>query len=310
MARPKKEITYNPNVYIAHKTMAAIEAAIEADGGNLFRWWQGRVMPHLDDAYRVDEEPFRTHLGASGLGNDCHRKIYYDWRWFTRKKWPARMLRLFNRGHLEEGRLIALLLTIGVEIYQLDANGKQYRISFANGHAGGSGDGWGVKLPDLEPDQRFLCEFKTYNDARFKDLKTNGVQIAKEEHYTQMQTYMRLMGIPICLYVGVNKNDDEIYMELVRLNPYWADEKIALGERLVYAENPPPKLSNSPGWYKCKMCDHYGVCHLNEAPDVNCRTCKHSQPMQDGTWRCNRFNAPIDKARQFIGCKEAYEARQ
>jgi len=305
----KKPVEYNPNVIIATKTLAAIDAAIQADGGNAFRYWQGVVMPTLDDAYRVDEDPFRSHLGASGLGDDCHRKIYYDWRWFTRKKWPSRMLRLFNRGHLEEGRIIALLLMIGVEVYQQDANRKQFRISFASGHGGGAGDGWGVGIPDLPPGTKSLFEFKTYNDKRFKELQLNGVKIAKEQHYTQMQTYMRKMGLTVGVYFGVNKNDDDLYSEIIYLNPYWADEKLELGERLVYAKEPPKKISNSAGWYKCKMCDHYGVCQLKQAPDRNCRTCIHSEPLQDGTWMCNKYSCTLTKQLQFTGCAEGYEPR-
>jgi len=308
MARAKKQIDYNPNARIAHKTMAAIEAAMNADNGKLFRYWLGKVLPHIGDAYRQDDEGHRSHLGASGLGHECFRKIYYDYRWFTRKVFGARMLRLFNRGHLEEGRIIALLLMIGVKVFQQDENGNQFRITFAQGHGGGSGDGKGYDIPDLAPGEWCLFEFKTFNDDRFNDLKRDGVKLAKPEHYVQMNSYMFKMGIPITLYVGVNKNTDELYMELITVNTYFAEEKLHIGEQIVYTDTPPTKINPSPGFFKCKFCDHYGVCHTKQAPDFNCRTCVHSKPLRDGTWRCNLHDKPLSKEDQFAGCRNGYEA--
>lgn len=300
----KKKINYSPNARIAHKTMAAIDEAIEADGGKLYRYWLQKVLPHIGDAYRQDEDKFRSHLGASGLGHECFRKIYYDYRWFTDKKWPARMLRLFNRGHLEEGRMIAALLMIGVNVMQQDADGKQFRISFAGGHAGGSGDGVASNIPDLATDQWALLEFKTYNDDQFAKLKGDGVKEAKPEHFVQMNTYMRKMGLPIALYGACNKNDDELYFEIVTLNPYYADEKISMGEQIVYAQTPPMKLSQTPGFWKCRFCDHRDVCHLGKAPARNCRTCQHSLPLQDGTWYCNVLARTLSKQDQLDACPQ------
>jgi len=37
---------------------------------------------------------------------------------------------------------------------------------------------------------------------------------------------------------------------------------------------------------------------------ANCRTCCHSTPKQDGTWRCERFNfEPIPVENQRAGCE-------
>lgn len=297
-------VTYSRQVYPATKTLQAIDAAIAADQGAAYRGWLGKVIMHIGDAYRDQNEGHRTHMGASLLGGECPRSIWYGFRWATKSNFGGRLLRLFNRGHLEEARFIAILLTIGCQVYQQDENGKQYRISFAEGHAGGSGDGVVIGLPDLEPNQPALCEFKTHNDKSFKKLKEVGVREAKFEHYVQMNLYMRKMGIPVALYMAVNKNDDDLYAEIVPMNSEIADQFIDRGTKLVWMELPPEKLNKSPGFFLCKWCNHRDVCHLNAKPDTNCRTCVHSKPVADAKWFCTLHNKELTKEDQFAACKD------
>lgn len=315
------------NLMHAHLTMRKIADMMEADQGASFRGWQGRVLPHIGDAYRDDpEDGHRPHLGASILGQECMRAIWYSFRWATKAKFDGRVLRLFNRGHLEEGRIIAMLLMIGVEVWQQDANGKQFRISWAEGHAGGSGDGVARGLPDLDALMAFILEFKTHGEKSFIELAGKlpewraycedpvknrftgqGVKAAKPEHYTQMQLYMRKMGLTVALYVAVCKNTDDLYMEIIYLAPEYADQYLDRGEHLVWAENAPKKISTSAGFFKCRFCDHRPVCHLSAAPDINCRTCQFSKPVAGGAWVCNKHNMSLTKEKQLVGCPDWYE---
>lgn len=290
--------------HLAVKTLHAINQMLEADQGATYRGWLGKVMPHIGDAYSTKADPFRPHLGASGLGDECARKVWYGFRWATRPHFEGRMLRLFNRGHLEEGRFIALLLAIGVTVYQQDENGKQFRISFAEGHAGGSGDGVAVGIPDLPSGTAALLEFKTHSEKSFASLQKEGVRSAKFEHYVQMNLYMRKMGLAVALYAAVNKNTDEIYMELIALDVEIADRFLERGEKIVWLESPPPKLNESPGYFKCRMCDHRPLCHLNGNPDHNCRTCAYSEPRPGKVWFCRNPVAPTELTvnEQFKGC--------
>lgn len=297
-------------IHLALQTKQKINDMIEADQGSSFRGWLGRVIPHMDDAYRVGEEPFRTHLGASMIGDECPRAIWYGWRWATRPKFPARIMRLFNRGHLEEARFIAMFLMIGCQVFQQDENGKQFRISHAEGHFGGSGDGIAVGLPELNAGQPCLLEFKTHSEKSFNELVKKGVREAKPQHYVQMQVYMRKMGIAVALYGAVNKNNDEIHLEYVFLEGELADQYLERGEKIVWLDHAPDGLSTSPGFFKCRFCNHQPVCQLGKEPDVNCRTCIFSKPVPGAQWVCtNLANADllgnpvvIDKQQQFTGC--------
>lgn len=293
----------------AVKTLQAIEDAIRADQGAAYRQYLGRVLPHIGDAYRGHDDPFRTHLGASVIGQECGRAIWYGFHWATVPQFGGRLLRLFNRGHLEEGRFIAALLTIGVQIYQQDENGKQFRISDVGGHFGGSGDGVAIGIPDLPPGTPCLLEFKTHNDKSFKKLVTEGVRGAKFEHYVQMQTYMRKMGLAVALYGAVNKNDDDFHFEIVTLDTATADQFSDRARTIIMMKQAPAKINESPGWFACQWCDHKPVCHLNKPPARNCRTCRNSEAREDGNWYCTNPGAdptPLSKELQLTGCN-AYE---
>ena len=274
-------------VHLATQTLAAIEAQIAGDQGAKFRGFLGQVMPHMKDAYRTDADGFRTHMGASLIGGECGRAIWYGFHWATKGNFPGRVLRLFNRGHQEEARMIACLLAIDCQVYQQDEKGNQFRISDVGGHFGGSGDGVAIGIPDLPPGTAALLEFKTHNDSSFKKLVSEGVRSAKFEHFVQMQVYLRKMGLAAALYLAVNKNNDELYGEIIMLESNVGDEFVNRARTIIMMKEAPERISKSPGFFKCKWCDHHPICHKKAMPEVNCRTCKHSEPKEDGKWWCN-----------------------
>jgi hypothetical protein len=276
---------------LATRTLDAIDEQIESDQGASFRQHLQKVLPHIGDAYRgIETNPFRTHLGASVIGGECARAIWYGFRWATKPHFGGRILRLFNRGHLEEGRFIAALLCIGVQVFQQDENGKQFRISELGGHFGGSGDGVAIGIPDVPAGTPVLLEFKTHNAASFKKLKSEGVRGAKFEHYVQMQTYMRKMGLMYALYGAVCKDTDEFHFEILVLDSTIGEQFSDRAHQIILGDGIPKKISESPGWFGCKWCDHKSICHSKKPPERNCRTCAYSVALADGQWYCNEPN--------------------
>lgn len=301
--------------WLASQTLAAIDEAICADGGSRFRATQRQVLPHIEDAYRENDEAFRSHLGASVIGGKCERAIAFGWRWATKKKprgkknEPAkkagsRMLRLWNRGHLEEGRFISMLLVAGIAVYQQDAEGKQYRISNHGGHFSGSGDGILMGVPDLPQGVPCLGEFKTHSNKSFEDLVEDGVRMSKPEHYAQMQEYMHHFGLLYALYLAVNKDTDELYAEIVSYDRPVAEHFLARAKRIIFDKPLPARIrGGNPGFFQCKyMCDYLDVCYGTVKPERSCRTCQHWYPMPDGTHQCALTTMDLDKAAQLAGC--------
>lgn len=244
--------------------------------------------------------PHRPHLGASQIGNSCERALWYQFHWAAHGDFDGRILRLFDTGNREEVRFIEELRRIGVEVWEIDeGTGKQWRFEIFGGHFGLSLDGVCQGLP--ESSKPHTLEFKTMNDKTFKTLMNNGLEKAKPVYWAQVQIGMHLSGIDRCLFLAVNKNTDELYAERIKPD----GSAIALSEkaeRIIFADKPLAKIAESEDWYECKFCDFAKICHRNEMPEQNCRTCAHSTPEHDGTWSCAARKIKLDLATQQIGC--------
>lgn len=276
---------------IAIKTLAAIDAALTHDQGAAYRGHLAELMPQAGDAYSTKQDDWRNHLGASLIGRECARELWYSFHWSTLKRFDGRMIRLFNRGHLEEPRMIAALKAIGCEVYQVDGDGKQFRVSGHRGHFGGSLDAVVTGLPDL-PDIPVLAEFKTHGEKSYLKLVEEGVMKAKWEHFVQMQIYMGKNNLTWAIYMATNKNTDAIHAELVQFDPREYQRYLDRSAMVIDAVEPPPRISQSPGFFKCKFCDHNKLCHnLGQEPAVNCRTCDYSEVRDNGEWACTHPEA-------------------
>lgn len=255
----------------------------------------------IDDWHESQPNPFRPHMGASTLGEPCERKMWLSFRWAQAPSFSGRILRLFRRGQNEETTIIADLQAIGMTITNYGAD--QARVDFGC-HVSGSIDGI-ITAGVPGSNKPHILEAKTHNDKSFNDLLKHGVQQSKPMHYTQMQAYMRGEKIDRALYVAVNKNDDRYYFERIKLDKAHADKAIQRGQRIALSERMPEPISARADWYQCKMCDFSDICH-RAAPveQHNCRTCIYSQPLEDGTWRCNYHDAdgiPVEFQRE--GCE-------
>lgn len=300
----------------ATKTLAAIESAMAADQGAKFRGLLKDLMPLAGDAYDTKNEEFRPHLGASLIGRNCDRELWYSFRWTTSKQFDGRMLRLFNRGHLEEPRMVALLQMINCEVWQHTAGGKQFRIDGHRGHFGGSLDGVIKGVPDLPEGEACLAEFKTHGEKSFIKLAEEGVVKAKWEHFVQQQMYMGHYNLNWSLYMAVNKNTDELHAELVKFDPIIHAKYVKRSVTTIESVIPPKRISESPSWYGCKFCEHKGVCHEPKTiPARNCRTCIYSRIGDAGEWFCTEpmadavygdNSAPLSPDEQRRGC-DRYE---
>ena len=260
------------------------------------------------ERHEKDAEDWRRpHLGASQIGNPCHRALWYSFRWasppdFSTKNLAGdrggRMLRLFERGQREEVWIIEELRAIGVEVhcsYSEDGEEIQYRFEHLGGHFGGSVDGVvrGIKEAVL---LWFLLEVKTAKDSSWKKTQKIGVQAANPVHYAQMQVYMRAIELNQAFYVCVNKNDDHIYTEIIYYDPKAAESEFTKAEKVIAAKEPLAKISDNPAWFECKLCDYRPHCQVGqlETLERNCRTCVSSTPLPNGKWVCELADIHVE----------------
>lgn len=249
------------------------------------------------DAYCVQkfDEPPRAHLGASIIGKKCQRELVYGFRHMHRKRFDGRMLRLFNRGHKEEFRFVEWLRGIEAKVWELSEDGKQFRMSYVDGHYGGSLDGIAVMPERYMLDFPFLLEMKTHNDRSFKRLVKDSVRMAKPEHWQQMCNYGYSYELQYAIYMAVNKNDDDLHIEVLELDHNVGKANVEKAMSTVGADTLPPKIAANPSYDSCKYCDMSGICHSGEPVDVNCRSCSKAVAVADAQWFCRHWNAIIPK---------------
>jgi len=252
----------------------------------------------------------RTHLGASEIGEECQRKIWYNFHQCAAPVFEGRILRLFQRGHLEEATLIEDLRAIGVivdegKVDETTGSIQQYGFKDIGGHFAGSCDGKALRIPEA-PKTWHLLEFKTANDKTWKKLNQSGVEVAQPKHFAQMQIYMYYLELKRALYLSVNKNSDHIYQERVKFNKKIAQGLIAKAKYIIESTTPPEKMSEDPSFYKCKFCDFHEMCHYKKIPDVRCETCSFSTPVTtrstDAVWTCNVNGASLNLDFRKSGC--------
>lgn len=290
-------------IILATKTISKIDEMIRRDQGASFRQHLGKLIPLAHEAYEGGKDEFRRHLGGSMIGRECARELWYNFHWAKPSEFPPNILRLFNRGHLEEPRLVALLLSINVEVWAQDPDGNQFRIEGSGGHFGSAIDAVIRGCPDM-PAIPMLGEFKTHNDKSFKKLEKDGVRNAKFEHFVQMQIYMGFYKLTHGLYLAVNKNDDMLYGEIIEFDQAICDMYFQRADRIIFAETIPPRINDNIAFFKCRYCNYKDICHQEVKPVMNCRTCAGAVPTSDGQWQCVKFNKPINKKEQMAGCAE------
>ncbi len=245
----------------------------------------------------------RDHLGASLIGRECTRQLWYGFRWSAAPKFPGRVLRLFERGQREEEWLARDLRAIGVDLRTTQEDSEDQIRVLLFPHFGGSCDGVGLGFLEA-PKTWHVWECKTSNAKQFAILKKQGVEKAKPEHYAQMQLYMHGLKLKRAFYQCVCKDNDEIHQERIHYDRAFAESLIAKADHVVFASEPLSKISENPTFYKCKWCDFAGICQYREVESLerNCRTCASVTCMKDGTWRCDHFQKTLTPQEQRDGC--------
>lgn len=240
----------------------------------------------------------RQYLGMSQLGHECSRFLWYQFRWFFIDKTSPRMVRLWNRGHREEPVLIKELEKIGIK-----CSGDQMEMIHLFGHIQGHRDGIAIGVIEA-PKTEHLLEFKTLSDKHFKELKKKKLKAFSKKYYGQCQLYMRKGKLERTLFIAVNKNDDEIYIERLKLDRGYADDLLKKGENIVLAELPPDRAFSSETYFECKWCPAKSNCWQNKPAAKSCRSCRFSGPNSEGGWTCywNDANVAIPIEIQRRGC--------
>lgn len=257
-----------------------------------------------------DSRP-RAHLGASQIGKKCSRALWMQFRHAAPVTFFADTLCRFDDGHRSEDIVAERIRMLPeLELHTHDAKGNQFRFSDHGGHFAGSADGF-VKGLKHAPEVPHVWEHKCVNEAKFRKLdklkseKGEGNALAHwdEIYHAQAQVYMHYFHLKHHWLTCATPGSRDLTSVLTEYSQEQAEYLIRKAGDIIASQTPPSRISDKPDYFECKWCDYIEQCHHKMIVDANCRTCRHSQPV-DGGWWCNKHSKSLDFQAQRDGCPD------
>jgi len=220
-------------------------------------------LEQLDEAARALSSAPRAYLGGSRLGEECARKLQYEYLGGSLTM-TAKLHNIFAAGHASEAAVAQLLKGV-FDLRTENANGRQFGFETAQGRIKGHIDGVICGGPEALGPYPYLWEAKAVGGKYFTALVKNGVRAERPVYAGQIatyQAYMQLTDNP-ALFSVANRDTGEIHFERVPFDPKLAQECTDRGVQVLQAveagETLPRPYANSD-FYKCRFCDFQGEC--------------------------------------------------
>jgi hypothetical protein len=215
----------------------------------------------IERAAAAKAELPRPYLGASIVGDECARKIQYEW--WCKPLLPARVSSIFARGHFFEARTREQLIAAGFRF----ASDSELAFSAANGDLQGHADGLilaGPDLPNVRLDLPALWECKALNAKNWRAVERDGLDKAFPKYAAQVALYQAYLDkTSPALFTAVNADTCEILHFAVPFNPeraqHWSD-RAAMIIAATRAGELLPRFTDNPDDWRCRMCAHRERC--------------------------------------------------
>ncbi len=213
------------------------------------------TLTRLIEKQKFKEDKRRDYIGASGIGSDCLRQIWYDFTGAKAAPIPLKLRRTFEIGKRLESMVIDILRGTGLTIITPEDSPSQLKfIDSEYPFFQGSCD-----AVILNPER--ILEIKTAKDSSFNIFVKQGCKKWNNKYYAQLQCYMGLSGINSAYILVLNKDNSVFWDELVTFDNNVFQDLRHKAFLIKHAITPPPKVNSSPAWYQCKICKFRGICH-------------------------------------------------
>ena len=219
----------------------------------------------LDAASATMTGERRSYLGGSRLGEECARKLQYEYQGATGKPFPAKTQIVFAIGHASEDAVATLLRASGFTIKTHDENGFQFGFRTAGGRIKGHVDGVIIDGPKEFGPYPYLWEAKAVGNKYFNALVKHGVAKERPVYAGQVATYQAYMDLTEnpALFSIVNRDTGAIEFERVPFDAKLAQECTDRGVQVLQAVESGemiPRPYPDADFFKCKFCDYAEEC--------------------------------------------------
>ena len=206
----------------------------------------------------------RAYLGGSRLGEECARMLQYEFTGAPRSRhFAGETLRIFERGHDSEARMIRRFKLAGFQLVTERLQGGQIGFETAQGRIRGHADGVITAAP-IKMETPALWEHKCLGNKAWQAVSKNGVRKEKPVYAGQIATYQAYLELPApALFTAENADTGQLYAELVPFDPKLAQECTDRGVQVLQAVEAGellPRPYASADFYKCRFCDFSEAC--------------------------------------------------
>lgn len=213
-----------------------------------------------------ESEPPRKYLGASSIGEECSRKLWYRYNGH-KEKFDAKTLRRFADGHRTEEVVLGWIRSCpGIEIHTRGLDGDQIGFEALSGLFKGHCDGIGRGFPQA-PKTWHIVEVKCVNEKAFEELKKlksqnekTAIELWKPEYYSQVQVYMHMENLTRSIHIVATPGARDLISVRTDYNKAHAEAMLAKAKRIIDAKEPLERIGG-PTFWKCKICSFRDICH-------------------------------------------------
>jgi len=196
----------------------------------------------------------RNYIGASSIGSQCVRALWYGLYSQYKPEYSAQLLRTFEVGKRLEAMLLDCLDLCGLEIQRPNKDNAflavaDKEVSLFQGH-----------MDALWVNEGIL-EIKTARDASFRVFQKKGLRLWYPVYYAQVQAYMGMSGIVKAYVLAINKDTSEVHDECVTYDAGYYETLRAKAKKIIELDKAPCRVNESPLYFVCKMCAYRKVCH-------------------------------------------------
>lgn len=202
----------------------------------------------------------RTYLGASAIGEECERRLQYEFAGAPRETdFSGLTLRKFDFGHMIEELARCWFQDAGFKLVQQSRKtGERFRFVQMDGDFSGEPDGVFIDGPKVEG-LRYpaMWEHKAVGQKTYRDIKRNGLRSSRPKYWSQIHTCMAYLNLEQCVFSVTNLDDGDQMHLVYDLDAEEAQRMTDRAVRVITStrnEELLPRSFAKPDAFACKWC--------------------------------------------------------
>lgn len=208
----------------------------------------------------------RTYVGASGIGDDCERRLQFEFAGAPREKEPEKLtLRKFDFGHMIEELARCWFQDAGFKLVQNNLrDGARFRFVQMDGDFSGEPDGVFISGPEIEG-LRYpaMWEHKAVGAKTFREIKKDGLKKARPKYWSQIHTCMAYLNLEQTVFTVTNLDSGEQLNLVYDLEPEEAQRMTDRAVRIISSTRAGdllPRPFAKPDHFSCRVCSFSARC--------------------------------------------------